>query len=320
MTACEPWHPILFNAFLRIPAGLLVGLLASSGDRGIYFEPRGEEARLPSKDYVVTWLPKLSRPEVLLAKQSHDKILGLARVGSRFGVRCAADAAEAVHQQLKPSSAFVKTTDARVYHSGPWPYGSQRVAIAQTLADWGWEAKPLQPIPRPSGSGQWWSLRAATAPPSLVMHLRQGEVLFSEAPSRAEPRQPPVDILVAPQTVLKAVATKDEPGEDPLMANDPWASALATRPLSSAASAPRVDMQAMAKTLEAKFAAQIKTQVAEATHGLSSRVQGLETTVEQVSKKVDDQEANLSAMFQKLFEQQTNRIEELLAPKRQRQE
>ena len=132
-----PDQATLFNAFLRVPAGLLHALLAFSGEAGVYFEPRGVEARHPSTEHVVTWLPKATRQEALLVKQTHDTVLGLARVGARFGVRSNAGDAEALHKLLKPGSAFFKTDGARTFHAGPWPYGSQRGAIAKALVSWG---------------------------------------------------------------------------------------------------------------------------------------------------------------------------------------
>ena len=56
-----------------------------------------------------------------------------------------------------------------------------------------------------------------------------------------------------------------------------------------------------------------------ASSALTGRVAALETTVGEVVVQVKDQENRLKGAFQELFDQQTQRIEALLA-KRQRQE
>ena len=104
--------------------------------------------------------------------------------------------------------------------------------------------------------------------------------------------------------------------------SDPWAAALQAR-------APSVPGQAApvsdaSKSLETRLQAQIKAQVDAATQAMAGRlevgVQKLEVGVANVVTKVDMQEARLQTAQEKLFGQQTQRIEELLAPKRARTE
>ncbi|CAE7468251.1 Pol [Symbiodinium sp. CCMP2592] len=255
----------------------------------------------------VAWTPKATRQEVTLARQSTPQALGIARIGQRFGVRSKVEHAEEVHSLLKPASTYFKQEWALTFHAGPWPYGSQRGAIAKVLESCIWKA-------RPSGDGQWWAIKAETSPPQAVLHLQQGEILVSEAKAKPGVKGPVQEVLVAPRAVLEAVATPGKLAEDPLQINDPWAAAAAAaKPnpgRSSVAATASNDFGAMARSLEAKLSAQVR----------GARVQALESSVATVTKKVDGQEAALTAAFQSLFEQQTARIEELLGPKRQRHE
>ena len=313
---CKPAEAVLFNVYLRVPTALLCTLLQAAGTNGVYFEPRGPEPRLHSQEFAVHWLPKAARQDALLVKQTHIAVVGLARVGQRYGVRCRQADAEALHKLLKPSTPYFAKDSARLYHSGPWPFGTQRQAILKALQAFGWQSKPLQPIPRPSGHGLWWSIQAAGPPPKPVLSLDIGDVIFSEVKAKAEPRALSEAPVVASQAVLKHFSVQAAE-TDPLQVNDPWASAAAKLPT---ANPPQLDVAALTRTLEARLDAQVKNQVAEASKEIRDRVDQVETKVENVATKVERQESSLREAFQQLFEQQTQRIEELLAPKRARNE
>ena len=190
-----PATATVFNVFIRIPAGLELPLQALSGVRGI-FEPRAADARDPSLSYRVLWLPRASFQEVVLLKQSHSEVVGLARVNDRFGIRCLREHEESLHKLVK-ETPFVDKTKLRRFHAGPFPYGTQRRAVTKALTDMGWKACPMQPAPGHAG-GLWWVVHAEAAPPKSVLHTQFGEVIFSEVPSR-EQVKPPAPLVLASQ-------------------------------------------------------------------------------------------------------------------------
>ena len=316
---CAPEVAEVFNAFLRVPAALLPVLLACSGEAGVYFEPRGKEPREPSSEYSVFWLPKADFHEALVFKQTHADVLGVARVARRFGVRCAKAQTEALHKILRPAVPFMSRDGALTFHAGPWPFGTQRSTLAKAFQEWGWEAKPLQPIPRPSGNGLWWAIQALKPPPQAVLHIQQGEVLISEVKSKPDGKLPQAPVVVASKAALQAISHRASGSADPLQSNDPWAAALGARSAKQPVLPPPLDVQAVSKQIEANLRAQIASQVEAASSALTGRVAALETTVGEVVVQVKDQENRLKGAFQELFDQQTQRIEALLA-KRQRQE
>ena len=146
--------------------------------------------------------------------------------------------------------------------------------------------------------------------------------------------------MVAARTTLQQFHAP--PGLDPLSQHDPWAEAAAAKhkPVLSPAAAVAVEsVQAIKAQLETSVLAKVRQAQASQvdTDGLVAtvarlqpqlreasstaqaalqRVQGLEVTVAEVSTKVDRQENTLRDMFS----EQMSRIEELLRPKRQRQE
>ncbi|CAE7237272.1 UVR8 [Symbiodinium sp. CCMP2592] len=216
----------VFNAFLRVPVALGPLLLGYSGEAGVYFEPRGQEARQNSVDYNVFWMPKASYHDALVFKQTHADVVGLARVGQRFGVRCAKDNTEALHAILRPTTPYMAMEGALTFHAGPWPYGTQRATIVKAFKEWKWEARPMQPIPRPSGSGLWWAVVAREHPPQAILYVQQGEVLISEVKSKATPKVQAQAPVVAAKAAMQALSVVPPAGEDPLQINDPWAAAL----------------------------------------------------------------------------------------------
>ena len=83
-----PTEAFVWNVFLRVPSELSSRLQPFSGIGGVFFEPRGREVRLPSDRFTVVWLPRAGLQDAVLRKQAQPEVLGLARVGQRYGLRC----------------------------------------------------------------------------------------------------------------------------------------------------------------------------------------------------------------------------------------
>ncbi|CAE7525471.1 Pol [Symbiodinium sp. CCMP2592] len=318
----SPSEAVLFNTFVRVPVSLVPALLRVAGRAGVYFEPRAVDSRAPSPEYQVFWMAKASKQEVVVAAQSQDKAIGIARIGPRFGLRCLSEHAEALHGVIKPGTPYVDRQTAKLFHTGPWPFGTQRRALASSLKDWGWHVKPMQPVPGQERLGVWWAVQATEAPPAKVLQLNNAEVLVVEVkPATAKPDVPPQ--VIATKAVCRSLAVQNTSGPDPLQEDDPWASALRAR--AHTAAAPAAGPGEATKAMEARLQAQIKAQMEEVSKNFSGRVQSLEVGVQKlevgfsaVSSKVDQQETRLTEAMNQLFERQTLRIEELLAPKRAR--
>ena len=340
-----PLSAAQFAVFLRIPAGLLRAAVQASGSAGVYVEPRDNALRQTSPDFKVVWIPRASLAEARLAKQTTPTVLGLARNGDRFGLRCLAEDEEELHQAIRPDTPFLLQGVQHVVHSGPWPPGTQKAAISKLLSSLQWRARPVQPLPGSDANGTWWILHAATSPAQAVIHTQAGEVLLVEQHSKAIQQPAPPPAMVAARTTLQQFHAP--PGLDPLSQHDPWAEAAAAKhkPVLSPAAAvavesvqaikaqletsvlakvrqaqaSQVDTDGLVATVEQSIIARLQPQLREASSTAQAalqRVQGLEVTVAEVSTKVDRQENTLRDMFS----EQMSRIEELLGGKRQRQE
>ena len=307
-----------------------------SGLRGIFFEPRAADARDPSLSYRVLWLPRASFQEVVLLKQSHSEVVGLARVNDRFGIRCLREHEESLHKLVK-ETPFVDKTKLRRFHAGPFPYGTQRRAVTKALTDMGWKACPMQLAPGHAG-GLWWVVHAEAAPPKNVLHTQFGEVIFSEVPSREQVKPPAPLVLASRHTLRNFQASGATSSEDPLQQSDPWLQALqsANTPRASDAPPPAASVVAISAAVEKRVLARVgqtasavassaaapsaleletrilakvdeKLQVASAATG--QRLQQVEGKVVEIGAKVDSVHASL----RNLFNEQMSRIEELFA-------
>ena len=338
-----PLTAAVFTVFLRVPSGLLRSVLAASGNAGAYCEPCDDAQRATSPDFKVVWLAKASLAEARLVKQTNAAVVGLARLGDRFGLRCSAEDEEDLHNSIRPDVPFLPQGAKHVFHSGPWPPGTQKAAILKLLSSLQWRARPVQPLPGGDAHGTWWVLHAASPPSSTVIHTQAGELLLVEQRTKAS-APPPPPAMVAARTTLQVF--RSPPGLDPLLHNDPWAEAVRERRAPAGAGPSganeavqvmkaqvessvlgkvkqaqvgQVDLGGLTNTVEQSILAKIQPQLQEATTSAQRalcKVHSLEGTVCEVAHKVDRQEQSM----RELFLEQMTKIEDLLGGKRQRQE
>ena len=342
----------LFIVNLRIVMALEERVLRCSGRGGVFLEPRSVDARSPSMDYQVVWVPRADPAEIERLCQCNPLALGAARVGSRLGIRVRTADASALGQQLKPGSVYLASGVRVDYEVGPLPFGLDRVALSKMFGSWGWQARPLHPIRTlPGVAGAVWLVQACVDPPSNVVTLKHGEVVISKVgPKNAAADEMPVSVVTSSKTLelcQMKPASDSLPAADPWLIKDPWAQALVQLPhgADQAAAAlkqveARVEQTLMAKL--PKLAAQdVDAQMTLEDHQQNEdRFQALEKQVQQLTQsqqtlevKVEDtsrrQEAQLSqfqhqlsahieaqgTQMEQLFRKQMASIEDLLAVK-----
>ena len=87
------FHPVsqdqadIYVVNIRCVASFFISLMVLSGHAGIYVEPRTLDAKSPLLDYQVLWIPIMDHAELVRLKQVNPLVLGLARLGSRLGLR-----------------------------------------------------------------------------------------------------------------------------------------------------------------------------------------------------------------------------------------
>ena len=225
----KPSEADMFSTTVRVPKSLEVKLLSASGCDSICFEPRSMDGRKPSDDYSVIWLPKTMAAQALLLKQTNVHVVGLARLGSKWGLRCRVSDASKLHELVKPDSEFLPAGQRQLYLIGPLPFGIVRQSLVEALRDLGWAARPLHAMPAARDvSGVMWKVQSTSAPPKAVLSLQDGEAVITRydqvqvAPKIARP----VIGSSATVSMCKQAAGIDKSAVDPFQICDPWAKAV----------------------------------------------------------------------------------------------
>ena len=214
----------IFSVCLRVPAMILLTLLAQSGASGAFTEPRTPDGREVLSQYVVIWTSKLTPSEIAHVMQTNPLIIGMARLGARRGLRVHEDHAQKVHQVLRPDIAFLPNGPRCQFVAGPFPWGSDRNAINKALKQSGWNVKALQPTQPVPGLGSMWIIQSVDPPPQLIFQMSHGEVVVSKH-KQSEGGKPQVSPTVGSASTLTLCShgVKDAANEvDPWLSSDPW--------------------------------------------------------------------------------------------------
>ena len=119
----------VFVMHIRVPSCLAVQLQTYSGNSGVFLEPKHLDGKQASDQFQVYWMPRMSLQEVQHIRQTTPHVLGLARLGSRLGVRCRSCHAQEVHSLLRPGGFFLPPGRKMVFLLGPLPFGVLRESI-----------------------------------------------------------------------------------------------------------------------------------------------------------------------------------------------
>ena len=156
-------------------------VLAYSGRGGVFFEPRSLDSKEPNLDYQVLWLPKTDKAELLRLQQCTAGVLGIARVGSRLGLRTKLADAPELAKVLKPGSVFLAAGTRSTYELGPLPFGCDRLTVGKLCGQWRWQARPLHPCRSVDGVlGNMWRVQASSPPPCAVVLYQGNEVVITK--------------------------------------------------------------------------------------------------------------------------------------------
>ena len=222
----KPSEAEMFSFTIRAPKSVEIELLQVSGQEGVCVEPRSIDGRKPSEDFFVVWMPKSTASQALVMKQTTAKVLGLARLGNKWGLRCRLDDASVVHKAVRPDSEFLPVGQKQLFLVGPLPFGALRQSLVDAFRDMGWAARPLHALPAARNvPGVMWKVQATSSPPKSVIPLQDGEAViarFTQMPSEVEQPRP----VIGSQSTVKICSTLsgDKKGADPWLQQDPWGS------------------------------------------------------------------------------------------------
>ena len=289
-------------------------LLARSGFLKVFLMPKDEEGK-PSSNYRMIWYSGTpSNLDALTA--GLPGVAGLVRTKKGYGLRVHKDSFDALWKIINPEQEPPQQNNfPYVYRVQPFPNGTSKEDIQQ----WGQEIQwPVKAI-RTTGAKQW-ILGSQTEIPHMI--LWNGHPLIAQHLPTKAPR--PTIIVAGPPSAKHQQRfrpednhrqhehvenTQDQHLQDPFRHSDPWmdwkkkhneqwsrpATALNTMATSSTAATPTssrnfADKDPQQRALTGPVAAQFQAQ--------ETRLQALESVVQQIQGDQKTQATQIAAQFQ----------------------
>lgn len=180
-----------------------------------------------------------------MQRQTIAEVCGLARMGTKLGLRCRSSDAAKVFAMLKPGQTYLPQGKKQTYVCGPFPFGTLRGSVSAALAEGGWVARVFQPVAAKSHvQGLMYKVHAVTEPPARVFPMAHGDVVIAKE-EEEEVMLPDRPKMVTTQATESYVAKDGE--VDHVHVNDPWAKAAQklpkTSPFTAAIGNPMEDME-----------------------------------------------------------------------------
>ena len=210
-----------FSVYLRVPTSGVEAILRQSGIHGIYFEPRPTDPSQPHPLFTVVWLPKgATLSDAVRHRRTIDHILGLARLGNKFGLRICRKHETDVLKLIYPNRTLLTSPITTIYDMGPLPHGMGKEEIESMLLTWCWAARPLKPS-RSSPDGRFWEIGTSVPPPAPVLHSDCGDVAVS-LKREHKPVQSKEKVFQAPPKTFAHLKANKEPSTKAAASTDPW--------------------------------------------------------------------------------------------------
>ena len=227
----------IFLVTFRIEQTQAPNILNMSGNSGIFVEPRDDSGRQPSDQYRVIWLPKKTYSDMIVVKQTTNVPCWIVRSGDRYGLRVETTHVKAVHNSLRPEVDYLDG-DLKTYRLGPLPFGTTKSSLSKVFKQWGWSARPGQPLTQSRDHlGIFWSAQANSSPTHWIFTMEHGDILISEEPTKDDNARN-IQTVVASKRTIKHITTMqhgtERSGNDPWLEKDPWTQASASsKPMSA---------------------------------------------------------------------------------------
>lgn len=282
----SPGKAAVLSVYIRVPESSFEALHVSSGQAGVFFEPRQKDQPLPDPRFAVVWIPQSTLTDTVHRVKTRDDCLAACRLGNKYGIRCYSRNHEDLHATLVPDRPYVKCTVKVIYRLEPLPVGTQRQSLVTMLQSFGWLAKPLHPC---AGSqGKAWLIGSEVDPPAQFIETQNGWVSVSKV--RDQVAMPKQDNLIAnartKQHIKGGSSSASSSTTDPWQSGpDPWSGYRTPQAVSAAApSAPSVHVQQKFEEVEQKLqdhvTATVASHLTQADQATSVRLQNVEDQIQ----------------------------------------
>lgn len=300
----------IFAFSMRVYLSEIDAILALSGSKGIYFEPRSMCGRMPSTEYHVTWIPQAGHQDAKYAQQTSPQATTLVRHGDRYGLRSDAMNAQEIHQKHRPGTPLLLGNQKQLFLLGPLPFSTTKEGICKLISAWQWDARPLQPRGRTmDGAGINWLIQGTENPTHWIYTLKHGDVLITRLPEDKPVQMQDACTIVASKKTSHQLMKKE--GEDPIFIDDPWMKGRNSESSRATPSAPAVSHSQIA-SIEANLEKKLLEKLAKSdedvsmdscTVELSQKVQRLENQMSQVVQSQQAVEVKINGMQQQIDQQ-----------------
>ena len=279
-----------FAVMIRYVKSMEQTVLAMSGTKGVFIEPKTEDALKPSPEFQVIWLPQLDFASVTHKARCEVHCIGIARSGQRFGLRVPLAHFPEVFASVKPDAVYLAPGSRSTYHCGPWPYGSDRKMLARVLKASGWDCRPLQPLHGVPG-GLMWAVQAVVAPATNVLSLSHGQVVITAQDTKPTAADHDATVVGPAQTVKMCLT---DHAADPWLSDDPWRKATASIAGPPAAPPASSALQEMEERLEQSILAKLPTTTCMEVDSQDQRLQQLEQQFQHLAQRQTTLEATVT--------------------------
>lgn len=164
----------------------------------------------------------------MLQRQTVAHVIGLARLGSKMGLRCKTEHAAEVFATLRPGTTFLPPGQRQTYLVGPFAYGTLQTSVAQVLKEHGWTAKPIQALAAKAHvQGLMFRVQSVQEPPKKVFCMAHGDVVIAKEENTSAAPPPPSKVVAT--TMTESFVSRPSEG-DYIQLHDPWAKAASQLP------------------------------------------------------------------------------------------
>ena len=245
-----------FSVMVRTPHSAVDGILSISGKEGFFPELREDDAT-PSK-YAVIWLKK-THGEVSHLLQVQPLALHLTRLHRKFGLRCLRKNEAALRKILFPDQAYVDCEIKLIFCAGPFPHGAMKNQIQESIHSLSWAAKVLKPQ-RGGPDGRYWTIGAATPPPTVVFQFGDSHVTIDKLKEMSSHKQQ-TNVVASLQTIQRLQGqTASSSAVDPWLQKDPWSQWQGNQAPAAPSSSTTTRLEEIETRLKTSLTEQLKEQ------------------------------------------------------------
>ena len=315
----------VFVCQIRILQPGVTTVIRASGTAGLYCEQRGIDGKRDDASFHTVWLQKRSLDDALADQALVEEPTALVRIGHRYGLQAKLQHAEKVHICVRGSAPFLAGPDKMVWEISPLPWGTTKKSVQELISQWGWQARPMQPVGRSSDStGIVWQVLALEHPGHTVFSLQHGDVLLTQVKQKGSSGKvmqlPKIEAGRKTKAFLSAQQAPKSSSTDPWQQQaDPWAKYHAQQNQNANQWVTHQHLQ----SLEAAFDAKLAQKVPEAAdvsmdNAVADRVSALESQMMQVMAQQQAQNAQSASMANQIgmltqkFDEQTKSLEHSL--------